>query len=98
MVISGVTGSGCNGIWFRGNKNTLPTGVSPMISSSTLGIISINPSAYTGAINEYNYYVDSNDNLTFYVNPSFSPYGGTFTPGGSGVRCFLNVEVYSKFE
>ena len=85
--------NGLYGLWWQGNGNPLPTGVE-MISGPlclTTGPIGY---SYGGTSNQYCYKVDGEGE--FYVNPSFYPYGGSFTPGAGGTYCYLNIRAYAK--
>lgn len=100
MTISGIGGPNTSGIWFGGkNDTTLPTGVRTVGDIAMEGLICFQKgSAYSGASNELDYEVSATGNVTFTINPRFEPYGGGLTPGSSGTRCILRVEVYAKYE
>lgn len=101
MTISGQGSTNTSGIWFSGKNNvTLPTDVSTMFNNyTTIGLICVQKgSAYTGASNELSYDVRATGDVTITIDPIFQPYGGSFTPGTSGTRCTLTVEVYAKYE
>ena len=101
--ISGRLGANCYGIWWRGNKNDLPTWVSLLGSSTPTGgrsLTSLGYGDYGGTSHKYIYVIDKNtkfeDTDCFYINPSFSPYGGPFTPNSAGTMSILSVKIYSK--
>lgn len=97
MFVSGNGGSGTVGHWFNGNSNTLPTGVTLMTPGGRYPLLtSAQGGNYGGNACQYYYKVSTNDDVSFYVNPKFSAYGGTFTPSNGGVGCWLQVEVYAK--
>ena len=95
LEISGCTdNSGCNGIWFyTHNKNTLPAGVI-LRGGGTLHTVS---GYYGGNSTRYFYDIANNDTGTsFFVNPQWTPYGGSFRPCLSGVRSILQVKAFAK--
>lgn len=101
MTISGMGATNTSGIWFAGkNKDTLPTGVSTMENNiSTGGLICFQKgTSYSGASNELDYLVEATGDVSFTINPLWEPYQGPITPGSSGTRCLLKVEVYAKYE
>ena len=97
FTVSGLGGSGCVGMWFHGNSNPLPTGVSLLNTHNNIasGPFSGN---YGGCSQEYIYKVsdEANVNANFFVNPTASPYGGPFAPAQAGVKCSLQVQVFAK--
>lgn len=97
LCISGLPGTGCSGLWFKGNQNALPEGVSLECGEGALlGIVN----NYSGAINKYIYKISEekifSDDTFFFINPGVAPYNGTFSPGNGGVICYLNVKVFAK--
>ena len=97
MFISGNGGSGAVGHWFGGNLNTLPSGVTLMTPGERYPLLtSAQGGNYGGNACQYYYKVSTNNDVSFYANPKFSAYGGSFTPSNGGVGCWLQVEVYAK--
>ena len=102
VSISGVSSLYCQGLWFL-KQDDLPTGVKDLTGNyNNLSIISVDEDTYGGGSFNYSYLVTSNDNLSFYIDPVFEPYGvlnqnSGFTPSSSGTRCTMTVEVYGKF-
>ena len=97
FTISGLGGSGCVGMWFHGNSNPLPTGVSLLRTYEN--IISGPPSGnYGGCSQEYIYKIsdEASVDANFFVNPTASPYGGSFAPAQAGTKCSLQIQVFSK--
>lgn len=97
LCISGLPGAGCSGLWFKGNQNALPEGVSLECGEGALlGIVN----NYSGAINKYIYKISEekifSDDTFFFINPGVAPYNGTFSPGNGGVKCYLNAKVFAK--
>lgn len=97
MFISGNGGSGTVGHWFGGNLNTLPSGVTLMTPGERYPLLtSAQGGNYGGNACQYYYKVSTNNDVSFYVNPKFAAYGGSFAPSIGGVGCWLQVEVYAK--
>lgn len=95
VEISGSTAnSGCYGIWFNQyNKNTLPSSVS-LNGGGTLHAMN---GYYSGNSTRYFYNIaDSDSGTNFYVNPQWTPYGGSFWPCHSGTRTVLQVKAFAK--
>ena len=94
VEISGMINTGCTGIWFRSeNKNELPSSI--MLTGGQ-GLMAVNGS-YSGASSKYFYNVSDNDpGSSFYINPTWSPYGGDINPGVAGTKCTLHVKAYAK--
>ena len=93
VSLSGLGGSGLRGIWWHDNNNALPTGVSRMGGTQHLATGPIDAN-YGGNSNTYIFKVEGNE--SFYVNPLFSPYNGTFRPSISGTLSWLQVKAYAK--
>lgn len=105
LTLSGSLDSGCYAIWFLGNKdNQLIPGVNlignPTDQSSGRSLLSIGTGSYGGTSHKYVYVVDKSTTFSdtdhFYVNPTFLPYGGSFTPNNSGTKSMLTVKLYSR--
>lgn len=95
VEISGLNdNSGCYGIWFgRNNKNELPTGVT-LNGGGTLHTIN---GHFGGNSTRYFYNINDNDQgSSFFVNPEWMPYGGTFIPCHSGTKTVLQVKAFAK--
>ena len=96
--VSGQGSTDTVGIWFRGNNNALPENVTLLPRDNSNGLMTgphgVN---YGGAMHNYIYKVDGEDDVTFYVNPQFSPYGGDMKLAISGTSCFLLVKAYAKY-
>lgn len=98
MYISGLASSTNQGFWFGGNGNTLPTGVTflpnngngPLVGGGAVS----NGYGGQGVLNMI--LVDTTNDVSFYINPKFSPYEGGFTGCAGGVMSSLMVEVYAK--
>lgn len=98
MSVSGYGGTGIKGFWWRNdNYNELPTGVN-IWSSGKRGMLLTGPyeSNYGGNSNMFLYQVTTNEDVGFYINPLYQPYGGEFTPCAGGVGCQLMVKAYAK--
>ena len=104
MCITGRAGGDLYGLWFRGNGNALPSGVS-MFPSVWYPLLGCFPSAqgYGGGEVTYTYHVSDSTakDAQFFVNPAFAPYPWNsstvqFYPGGGNVGCYLVVEAYAK--
>ena len=97
LCISGLPGAGCTGLWFKGNRNELPEGVTLVAGDGPLLSIVNN---YSGALNKYIYKIDEqkvfSDNESFFINPGVAPYNGTFSPANGGVKCYLTAKVFAK--
>lgn len=99
MYISGLGTEGIKGHWWSDeNNNTLPDGVYLLGTDARrpllTGPIGVN---YGGNSNTYFYNVETNSDVSFFVNPKAAPYNsGTFLPSGGGVGCQLKVKVYAK--
>lgn len=89
--------NGNGALWWKGNANELPSGVT-IHNNSTGPILGGSNSMYNGASRTYFYKIDESitDNLNFYVNPVVSAYNSSFTPALGGVKCELLVKVYAK--
>lgn len=94
-TVTGIGASGTQGIWWSGNSNTLPTGVTMSPSTRCPLTGGINGANYGGGSLVHTYKVDGVTE-NFYVNPKFTPYGGAMTPGSGGVGCVLQIEVYAS--
>lgn len=92
----GLGGNGIVGLWWQGNSNALPSGINLLSTNSLL----TGPYGETfgGSTNTLLYEVtdEASDETEFFVNPFVNPYGGSFIPCQAGVKCSLEVEVYSK--
>lgn len=96
-TLGGLGGNGLSSIWFGGNFNSLPAGV--VIDGDIQAMKSMNSNAYCGCTGNYVYYVEKHiDNKEFFINPTGSPYGGTFAPAAAGLKCNLIVKVYARAE
>ncbi len=100
MYISGYGSNSLRGFWWGSNGNSLPTGIS-IFPSDGLNFLSTGPIDYNygGNSNTYFYKVTNQaaEDTSFYVNPTFVPYGGgSFTPAKGGVKCYLMVKAYAK--
>ena len=98
MSVSGYGGSGIRGFWWRHtNWNELPTGVS-IWSSGDRGMLLTGPTEnnYGGNSNMFLYNVNTTNDIQFYVNPMYRPYGGPFVPCQGGVGCQLIVKAYAR--
>lgn len=91
--LAGLGSNNLYGMWWQGNANTLPQGVSLLSGSLYLSTGPIGYS-YGGTSNKYCYKVAGEGE--FFVNPSFYPYGGSFTPGAGGTYSCLSVKVFAK--
>ena len=99
ICISGLSSTNNQGFWFNKNSNALPTGVYVMPNDTRNGCLvggAATSNGYGGASMNYLYDVNTNDDVGFFVNPTFSPYGGNFTASSGGVSCWLLVKVYAK--
>ena len=99
MFIAGNGGSGLKALWFRGNENDLPTGVTMLPITSGNGVMgTMTNNQYGGTSISYFYKIDDTANNTtqFFINPNYMPYGGSFTPANGGVKCCLLVKAYAK--
>ena len=94
MHVAGMGASGMYGLWWHENSNTLPSGVSMISGYSYLSTGPIG-ATYGGTSAKYFYKVD-NATGEFFVNPTFAPYGGAFTPSISGTLSHLVVKAYAK--
>lgn len=93
VSMSGQGGTGLLGLWWHDNNNALPEGVTligghEFLASGPAG------ANYGGNVNNYIYNVEGNN--SFYVNPKFSPYQGTFKPSISGTASCMQIKVYAK--
>ena len=103
MCISGYAEGVTYGIWFQGNGNALPTGVT-MLPTGYKPLYGCFPTVpgYGGAEITYTYHVSDSaaTDAQFFVNPSFRPYPWSdeakFYPGRGNVGCHLIVEAYAK--
>lgn len=103
MCISGYAEGDTYGIWFKGNGNALPTGVT-LFPSNFFPLYGCFPTVpgYGGAELTYTYHVSDNTpvDAQFFVNPAFAPYpwnaAAVMYPGKGNVGCHLVVEVYAK--
>lgn len=95
VYLTGYSTSGLAGLWWQGNANIIPTGAELLTGGLYLstGPFSGN---YGGSSNKYIYKVTDSCTEAFYVNPSFFPYGGSFTPGSGGTYSYLTVKVFAK--
>lgn len=99
LALSGHTDSGnIASVWFEGNHNQLPTGVTMLPDNSNNCLKYFCGSTYGGTSNDYIYHVDDTTpaNAEFYINPKFYAYGGPLYLCDGGVICSLMVEVYAK--
>lgn len=97
MTISGLGGAGLVGLWFRNNNNALPAGVTILPYDGVCGLMTGPQGAnYGGATHSYIYYVTTDEDINFGVNPRFSPYQGAFTPSIADTKCSLLVKAYAK--
>lgn len=100
VTFSGQGGASCVGFWWQGNSNELPDGVEIVEKKSTnySTALTTGPAGanYGGSTKEFQYLVNTDEDVEFYINPVASVYGGVFIPCSSGTRCVLQVEVYSK--
>ena len=96
-TLSGLGGSGLTGLWWKGNYNTLPSGVT-MLPSSSFNAITTGPIgvAYGGGVHSFIYKIDEGVTDYFFVNPVCSPYGGTYQPCSGGVGSSLLVKAYAR--
>lgn len=96
-TLSGLGYEGITGIWWNGNQNPLPTGVTiyPRGNGHLLG----SPIGYSygGNTTIYKYKVDNGITDEFYVNPTFKPYNGNFAPCNGGVTSSLQVKAYARY-
>lgn len=95
VEISGATeNSGCYGIWFAvENKNPLPSSVA-LDGGGTLHAMN---GYYSGNSTRFFYNIDDGDTgTTFFVNPKWTPYGGSFRPCHSGTHSVLQVKAFAK--
>ena len=102
VEISGAAADGCYGIWFKMNNfnPALPETVILTGGGSMQGLgynyRNVNQ-IYSGTSSRYFYNIaDSDVGSSFYVNPTWMPYGGKFIPCSSGTRCVLQVKAYAK--
>lgn len=99
MYVSGLGSEGMKGHWWGAeNNNTLPDGVYLLGTWARRPLLT-GPigSNYGGNSNTYFYNVETNSDVSFFVNPKVAPYNaGTFLPSGGGVGCQLKVKVYAK--
>ena len=103
MCITGRVNGAVYGLWFKGNGNELPSGVS-MLPSYFFPLLGCLPSAggYGGGEVTYTYHISDSTPIDaqFFVNPSFAPYpynsAAGFYPGGGSIGCYLMVEAYAK--
>lgn len=93
--IGGLGGSGLTSIWYHANENPLPTGVEMVGDYEAMKTMT---GAYCGSSIFYQYIIGDNaaEDTQFFVNPSFSPYGGALTPCSGGVCCSLQVKIYAR--
>lgn len=100
VTISGKGQSGIVGLWYLGNNNALPDGVTIApydVGSGNSGIITGPTSGvYGGSSHQYFYKVTDGLDTTFYVNPKFNTYGGGFYPSCDGTKSCLLVKAYAK--
>ena len=96
LSISGQGKSGFVGFWWKDNQNTLPTGVELQENGSMVLQTGPASATYGGQTIMYMYFIDTDNDVNFFVNPKFAPYGGNFAPASGGVKCIMRVEVYSK--
>lgn len=96
VTFCGYTDAGCVGWWWQGNENALPTGVT--MPENLSGSITSGPAtnSYGGATKTFQYIVDTDNNVSFYVNPKANAYQGSIYPARGGTKCVLQVEVYAK--
>lgn len=88
---------GNGGIWWKGNENALPQGIS--IDTQGTGPLSYGANnTYSTCSKKYFYSIDESvtENLNFYVNPIGTIYNSSFTPCDGGVKCELLVKIYAK--
>lgn len=94
-TLSGVYG-GNGALWFKGNSNELPTGVT-IHNNGTGPILGNANSMYNGASRTYLYKIDDNaSDVNFFINPIATVYNSSFKPCSGGVKCELLVKVYAK--
>ena len=97
VYISGLGSSGLRGFWWgAANWNDLPSGVhifgngrAPLLT----GPIDAN---YGGNSCTYFYKIDEGVTDTFFINPRYRPYNGSFTPGQGGVGCKMYVKAFAR--
>ena len=96
-TLSGIGGSGLTGLWWRGNYNELPAGVT-MLPSNAFNAITTGPIgvAYGGGVHSFIYKIDEDVTDYFFINPVCTPYGGTYQPCSGGVGSSLLVKAYAK--
>ena len=110
VVLSGLSDAHCYGLWWKGNSNTLPTGVSLLgfgSSDNTNGALSHLPNNGYGSVSHrYIYSVNKTTSFSssssFYINPTFMAYGyndsttGYFRPNDGGTKSYMIIKIYSK--
>lgn len=96
-----MTGNGQNGLkalWFKGNANPLPSGVTLLPTGTNERMGTMTNGSYGGCSNSYIYKISDtlDGEELFYINPSYAPYGGNFAPAYGGTKCSLIVKAYAK--
>ena len=100
LYITAYGDSNTESLWFRGNYETMPTGVS-ILPDDTNGVMgTLTSSGYGGANTTLLYSVgeEATESTEFYINPLFRPYGGDAMFGNAGTKCCLIVKAYAKGE
>lgn len=97
VTISGRGQSGLVGIWYGGNNNALPDGIT-MYPCNANAALKTGPTsdAYGGSSHQYLYKVEDGLDTTFAVNPKFNIYGGGIYPSCDGTTSYLIVKAYAK--
>lgn len=98
IFIAGLGATGTLGIWWKGNSNILPSGVT-MVGGNDNNQLATGPigANYGGNTNTYLYKVDTTSDVQFYVDPTFIPYNGAFTPSADGTVSQMFVKVFAKY-
>lgn len=98
LYVGGLCDAGCNAIRFwNDNKNALPSNVTMPFKGQGCVMGTVSENMHSGANATYRYYVnDADTGTTFYINPQFAAYGGSFNTVNTEAKNALYVQVYSK--
>lgn len=99
VYISGWCSSTNQAIWFAGNGNDIPSGVTYLHGISGGGILvggAASSNGYGGQGMTHYYSVETDEDVNFFINPQFCPYNGNMIGCRGGVKSSLMVEVYAK--
>jgi hypothetical protein len=97
VYISGLGTSGLRGFWWgAANWNDLPSGVHIFGNSRAPLLTGPIDANYGGNSCTYFYKIDEGVTDTFFINPQYRPYNGSFTPGQGGVGCKMYVKAFAR--